>query len=82
MNFETEDIVIGVLKVINFIVNTPYVAILFSIPVFFLGLKLFKRGITVKNSEDYSSIRALGTSIGLFILSVMLIINAILLLKH
>lgn len=67
-----------VLDGVSFIVNTPLAAILFSIPTFIWGLSLFKRSMTIENSLGYAFARAIGTSIGLFVLSIMLIINAVL----
>lgn len=73
-NNSTEQIVNGV----NAIVSTPILAIPFSIISFILGIIVFKRGMANKNVEDYRKIKSLGTGIGLFILSIALIINTIL----
>lgn len=82
MSYKTVSIIKVFLKGVSWIINTPYLSIPLSVFVFYIGLKIFKKGITVKSSEDYSNIKALSASISLFSLSIMLIINAVRILIH
>jgi Co/Zn/Cd efflux system component len=72
-----KEIAKGISTTTKYVINNPYLSILISIIIFFLGFNLFKKGLKIKNVNDPLKIKGLAVGLSMILTSLFLFFYSI-----